>query len=159
MNVLQKAANNFKNALISERLDIPDLFKMKYFCIETIWAESALKAPADMKRNDLRLIFNSDLFLVKNILRNVEKFKYFISETFIYLKDNKKGVTIIFKLTILLFYFILKYLLNTFMIARKTSKDSMTFTDEINIEAATILATKALNEKKIVYDVCQQTKS
>lgn len=126
----------------------------KVYSIETIWAESALKALADMERNDLRLIFNADLFLVKNILRNTDNFKYFISETFKYLKVNKKSVQKFFKLTTMLFYIKFRYLLHllaSFMLARKSSEENMTFTDVMNIEAATILATKVLNEKKIVY--------
>ena len=54
----------------------------------------------------------------------------------------------------MLFYIKFRYLLHllaSFMLARKSIEENMTFTDVINIEAATILATKVLNEKKIVY--------
>ncbi|MBG0859037.1 MAG: hypothetical protein IQL11_06000, partial [Bacteroidales bacterium] len=133
-----------------------DSLMPEIYSLETIWAETALKAAADMGREDLRKEFNTDLFLVKNILRNTDKFKYFITQTYLHLKKRGTGSLQFMKLLFIFLFVILKYLSGYFgrqLRAARNSKKNWIFHDVKDIKEATSLVIKILNENENILNI------
>jgi len=123
------------------------------YSIETIWAETALKALQDMKRTDLRILFNDDLFIVKNILRNTSKFKYFLFETIKHLKSNKTGIFRYLRMIIIFQYLVLKFIFEKVFCTKKVIRKNQVVDNVVDINEATLLSTELLENKAIHFNI------
>ena len=154
-SVKGKHSGNLKNAphFRDRGIYIWDSLIPPIYSIETIWAETALKALEDMKRTDLRILFNVDVFTIKNILRNTNKSTYFVFETIKHLKKNKTNVLRYLKLVFLFFNFIFEFIIKRFFKTRILKVSNSTFNKVPDIKSATDICTKTLINRKIYYPI------
>jgi len=123
---------------------MPDIYS-----VETIWAETSLKALSDMGREDLRREFNLHLFLAKNILRNLDKWRYFIIQTYSYLISNKNGFLSVIKLFFVLFYLTIKYFISNIPKLHKSDNknlENIIYKDVHDLKHATALSSELLGQ-------------
>jgi glycosyltransferase involved in cell wall biosynthesis len=121
------------------------------YSVETIWAETAMKAAADMKRQDLIDEFNSNMFIARNILRNTGMLRYFAGQTWKHLRNNGKPYLAIWVALIMGFHlvkFVSRFAAGIFI--KPEENKSLVFKDVGSLQEAVSIATGNLEERSMV---------
>lgn len=108
-------APHFRNreSYIWDKL-IPEIYS-----VETIWAESALKVVSELGRKDLIGIFDLDIFVAKNILRNTHMISLFFNKTIEYFNFSGQKFIKLYKLSFNIFKIFIRYIFNKIFVSSK----------------------------------------
>jgi len=124
---------------------IPEIYS-----VETIWAETALKAITEMGRYELYQQFNKPLFIVKNILRNLNHFGYFVNQTFLFIKNSPKRLNLFLTVIYTLFATLLKAIHNRIRTNKNKDKYYITLRNVNTIGEATRFSNSKINEIDLI---------
>jgi glycosyltransferase involved in cell wall biosynthesis len=121
------------------------------YSVETIWAESALKAVSELGRNDLRHMFNEDIFVARNLLRNTHKFKYFFGQTKTHFKKSGREKIRLFKLGMHISKYFTKYIYNRLFSSKQEKIDTgILITDVHNVKQASEIVSEKLGAGALI---------
>lgn len=121
------------------------------YSVETIWAESALKAAVEMRRADLIYAFADSEFMARNILRNTHKFGYFTKQTLLHLKKNRK-LHQAPAVAVRIAWHLLRFSADSAIrkIRKENIKNPLIYTNVMDIGEASAFATENLEGKQII---------
>jgi hypothetical protein len=126
------------------------------YSVETIWAETAMKAAADMNRDDLIKEFNSPMFIARNILRNTGRLKYFTRQSWRHIMRRGKPQHAIW-VTLIMGFQLAKYVTRfaAGMFIKHEETKPLVYTKVESLREAVTIATGSLAERNIVKDLSQ----
>jgi hypothetical protein len=126
------------------------------YSVETIWAETAMKAAADMKRDDLIREFNSPMFIARNILRNTGRLRYFTRQSWKHIRHNGKPHQAI-SIILIMGYQMAKYVIRLAagIFIKPEENKPVIFKDVGSIHEAVSIATINLAEKQMLKNLSE----